>query len=58
MKESFENTFRKQTVGTFRSRKDIILDSGLKLDEEQENFLLYGATDEQFEEMIEHLKQR
>lgn len=39
-------------------RREIVRDSGLKLDDEQTNFLLYYATRAQFNETIEHLKQR
>lgn len=47
----------KETIGILNMRKKIIEESELKLDEEQTYFLLHGATDEQFNEMIEHLKQ-
>lgn len=49
---------KKAIINTYGRRLDVIRESDLKLDDEQENFLLYGATDEQFEEMLEHLKQQ
>lgn len=48
----------KEIIDVFNIRKKIIQESGLKLDEEQTYFLLHGATDAQFNEMIEHLKQK
>lgn len=45
-------------IKTDKIRKKIIAESELKLDDEQYNFLVYGATDEQFNEMIEYLKEK